>query len=157
MNTFAIACSSHGQNMEDENNRPKLENFLGVNHHQELNTNIYHHHHQDSTTTTTEAEAVAASSHTNTAGNSSMITNWLQAAPLHTHADAEEAAAPAQSLSLSMSTGTSPLPILSENKIAAVVEGQSESSGAVPRRSADTFGQRTSIYRGVTRYIYNYL
>ncbi|RRT76316.1 hypothetical protein B296_00017711 [Ensete ventricosum] len=76
-----------------------------------------------------------------------------------------------QSLSLSMSTGSqssSPLPLLaaavsgggesssSENKQkdgnGSGLDAQSGAMEAVPRKSIDTFGQRTSIYRGVTRF-----
>nr|CAD1819958.1 unnamed protein product [Ananas comosus var. bracteatus] len=74
-----------------------------------------------------------------------------------------------QSLSLSMSTGSqssSPLPLMgsggggesssSENKnkgsVGSAVDEQSGAIEAVPRKSIDTFGQRTSIYRGVTRH-----
>ncbi|CAD5179692.1 unnamed protein product [Musa acuminata subsp. malaccensis] len=76
-----------------------------------------------------------------------------------------------QSLSLSMSTGSqssSPLPLLaaavsgggesssSENKQkdgnGSGLDAQSGAMEAVPRKSIDTFGQRTSIYRGVTRH-----
>ncbi|XP_020107273.1 AP2-like ethylene-responsive transcription factor AIL1 [Ananas comosus] len=74
-----------------------------------------------------------------------------------------------QSLSLSMSTGSqssSPLPLMgsggggesssSENKnkgsVGSGVDEQSGAIEAVPRKSIDTFGQRTSIYRGVTRH-----
>lgn len=86
----------------------------------------------------------------------------------------------AQSLSLSMSTGSqsgSPLPLLNANgginggesssdnnkqqKTTAAttttmgttgVDSQTGAIEAVPRKSIDTFGQRTSIYRGVTRF-----
>ncbi|XP_031249366.1 AP2-like ethylene-responsive transcription factor BBM [Pistacia vera] len=87
----------------------------------------------------------------------------------------------AQSLSLSMSTGSqsgSPLPLLNNgsggdssssdnnkqqkpSSTAAttttatgggVLDGQVGAIEAVPRKSIDTFGQRTSIYRGVTRH-----
>ncbi|KAL5998136.1 hypothetical protein ACLOJK_009071 [Asimina triloba] len=73
----------------------------------------------------------------------------------------------AQTLSLSMSTGSqtsSPLPLLSsgnggessssenKQKTAAALDGQTGAVEAVPRKSIDTFGQRTSIYRGVTRH-----
>jgi AP2-like factor (ANT lineage) len=78
------------------------------------------------------------------------------------------AAGSSQSLALSMSTGSQHLPMVvaggtsgaaasestsSENKRASGAM-DSPSSGAieaVPRKSIDTFGQRTSIYRGVTR------
>lgn len=85
----------------------------------------------------------------------------------------------AQSLSLSMSTGSQPgsaLPLLNANgglngvesscsdnnkqqKATAAtatagidLESQTGAIEAVPRKSIDTFGQRTSIYRGVTRF-----
>lgn len=82
----------------------------------------------------------------------------------------------AQTLSLSMSTGSqssSPLPLLtptsaggsggdtssSDNKqqqprsttTTTALDSQAGAIEAVPRKSIDTFGQRTSIYRGVTR------
>ncbi|RZR96574.1 hypothetical protein BHM03_00025613 [Ensete ventricosum] len=78
-----------------------------------------------------------------------------------------------QSLSLSMSTGSqssSPLPLMVaaasgggessslENKQrdgsgdSAALDAQSGALETVPRKSIDTFGQRTSIYRGVTRF-----
>nr|XP_009416651.1 PREDICTED: AP2-like ethylene-responsive transcription factor BBM [Musa acuminata subsp. malaccensis] len=78
-----------------------------------------------------------------------------------------------QSLSLSMSTGSqssSPLPLMaaaasgggdsssSESKqregsgVSAALDAQSGALETVPRKSIDTFGQRTSIYRGVTRH-----
>lgn len=78
----------------------------------------------------------------------------------------------AQTLSLSMSTGSqssSPLPLLtvstaggsggesssSDNKQPKATTGldsQTAPMEATPRKSIDTFGQRTSIYRGVTRH-----
>lgn len=81
----------------------------------------------------------------------------------------------AQTLSLSMSTGSA-LPLLNANgglngvesscsdnnkqkktTVAAAtaginLESQTGAIEAVPRKSIDTFGQRTSIYRGVTRF-----
>ncbi|MQM19792.1 hypothetical protein Taro_052803 [Colocasia esculenta] len=83
----------------------------------------------------------------------------------------------AQSLSLSMSTGSqssSPLPLLAANGSggggggggdssssadnkqktgdSSGLDAQSGAMESVPRKSIDTFGQRTSIYRGVTRH-----
>ncbi|CAL5020924.1 unnamed protein product [Urochloa decumbens] len=75
-----------------------------------------------------------------------------------------------QSLALSMSTGGSHMPTMvvagggasgaaasestsSENKRAnGAMDSPSSAIEAVPRKSIDTFGQRTSIYRGVTRH-----
>ncbi|KAK4380891.1 AP2-like ethylene-responsive transcription factor BBM2 [Sesamum angolense] len=84
----------------------------------------------------------------------SMIKNWLrnnrappQAADNKVGGEAEppQVAVP-QTLSLSMSTGSS-----SDSKLQAAADSQS-SGGAiesVPRKSIDTFGQRTSIYRDI--------
>ena len=137
MNTFS--CSS--QNLEDEN-RPKLENFLGVNHQE----------HKYQLTMYQDSEASASNN------GLPMITNWLTNSPAPPHAaESSEAAAPAaaaQTLSLSMSTGSqssSPLP--SDNKLGNAAAEGGAAIESVPRRSIDTFGQRTSIYRGVTRLV----
>ncbi|XP_073013733.1 AP2-like ethylene-responsive transcription factor BBM [Typha latifolia] len=109
----------------------------------------------------------------------SMIKNWLRNQPVPPSGDdkggEEEGGSPncgaiagcvgaarssSQSLSLSMSTGSqssSQMPLVtvagesssSENKIDAQSVAVTE---AAPRKSIDTFGQRTSIYRGVTRH-----
>ncbi|KAK6136346.1 hypothetical protein DH2020_029917 [Rehmannia glutinosa] len=123
-----------------------------------------------------------ATPHTNSTIGLSMIKNWLRNNPAPPHAGENNvgneaaqphaAAAGAQTLSLSMSTGSqssTPLPLLSGNAMesctsennklqqsgsTAVVDG-GQTGGAVesmPRKAIDTFGQRTSIYRGVTRH-----
>lgn len=183
MNSFS--CS--GQNPQQTQETPKLENFLGVGGHsftdnQEQNnlqdgcnpirqaTDHQSNGRVNSYNIYQEAEAI---SHTNNTGglimngNSnmglSMIKNWLRnhQAPPHAADDKvdNEVAAPlgpvagAQTLSLSMSTGSKS----SDNKLqqcGTAVDSQN-SGGAiesVPRKSLDTFGQRTSIYRGVTRF-----
>lgn len=109
----------------------------------------------------------------------SMIKSWLrnQPAPV-AHENQGEGSnggncnGSAQTLSLSMGTGSqlnTSLPLLAAASASVVggecsVENKSSSSGgvldgqsgtiaeAVPRKSIDTFGQRTSIYRGVTRF-----
>ncbi|KAL6565263.1 hypothetical protein OROGR_002214 [Orobanche gracilis] len=111
----------------------------------------------------------------------SMIKNWLRNNPTPTHAGENNvgdhlgpaAEAGAETLSLSMSTGSrSSNPLISllngsavescasqYNKVqqrggGAEVDG-GQAGGAVestPRKTIDTFGQRTSIYRGVTRH-----
>ncbi|KAL1552188.1 AP2-like ethylene-responsive transcription factor AIL1 [Salvia divinorum] len=143
INTYS--CSS--QNLEDQN-RPKLENFLGV--HQENSYNIYQ---ENEATSNPNPNATAS-----TIGLS-MITNWLRNNPAPPHAaETKAATASAQTLSLSISQSTTPLPSDSKSA-AAAVEGQTAASASaataiesVPRKSIDTFGQRTSIYRGVTRH-----
>lgn len=107
----------------------------------------------------------------------SMIKSWLrnQPAPV-AHENQGESSnglncnGSAQTLSLSMGTGSqlnTSLPLLAAASASAgggERSGENKSSGsggldgqsgaiveAVPRKSIDTFGQRTSIYRGVTR------
>ncbi|XP_011084678.1 AP2-like ethylene-responsive transcription factor AIL1 isoform X2 [Sesamum indicum] len=164
MNSFS--CS---QNQEET---PKLENFLGVggrnftDHNQEQNElqagcnpirdtgyNIY----QESDTNNMSSTGGIINGMNSSTMGLSMIKNWLRnnrAPPQSTdnkvrgEAEPPQAAVP-QTLSLSMSTGSS-----SDSKLQAAADSQS-SGGAiesVPRKSIDTFGQRTSIYRGVTRH-----
>ena len=100
----------------------------------------------------------------------SMIKTWLRNQPPQQHSLSDGAAA---SISLSMmstvsqSSSSVALPLLggnvdgdqsssSDNKqqqpTTTALEGQAIVENAVPRKSSDTFGQRTSIYRGVTRF-----
>ncbi|XP_074557489.1 AP2-like ethylene-responsive transcription factor BBM2 [Curcuma longa] len=145
--------------MEASQQPPKLEDFLGGGH------SFSHHDHNmfDAATTAATASSIGLS----------MIKSWLRNQPAPGPAPAPPpsssqmdcgslgdagAAVPAassQTLSLSMSTGA-----------AAVGSGGGESSyspernnhkqkdhgEAMARKSIDTFGQRTSIYRGVTRH-----
>lgn len=131
----SINSFSCNQNQET----PKLENFLEVG-----------------------GQAFAGDHHKMIDGSSShnmglsMIKNWLRShATPATAADdkpVDEAPPPSaavgsQTLSLSMSTSSHS----SDNKVCG--GGAVES---VPRKSIDTFGQRTSIYRGVTRFLVSY-
>lgn len=131
----SFSCNTH-QNQET----PKLENFLEVG-----------------------GQSFTNDNNMNVNSNNmglSMIKNWLRnnAPPPHAaeedKVDHEEAAPAAaaggQTLSLSMSTGSQS----SDNKVQQCVDSQNSSVGvieSVPRKSIETFGQRTSIYRGVTR------
>ncbi|KAL8557790.1 hypothetical protein ACS0TY_005043 [Phlomoides rotata] len=153
MNTFA--CNNQ--------ERPKLENFLGVgahsfadhqendkisNYHLAGNDNNAYNMYQESPEATSAAAADGVTAANSTIGLS-MIKNWLRNNPAPPHAAETNEAPPlpaggAQTLSLSMSTG-------SQSTDSKVVEGAIESA-ATPRKSIDTFGQRTSIYRGVTRH-----
>nr|WOV65538.1 AP2-like ethylene-responsive transcription factor BBM [Paeonia ostii] len=105
----------------------------------------------------------------------SMIKTWLRNQPAPPPPQPEnmtsDGAAPpltsAQSLSLSMSTGSQSqsngaggsgrereISSSDNNKQqkATAMDSQTGAIEAVPRKSIDTFGQRTSIYRGVTRH-----
>ncbi|KAL8052309.1 hypothetical protein ABFX02_06G201822 [Erythranthe guttata] len=177
-NMSSLSCSSSSShNLDKNNSSPKLENFLGFGGHsfadqlQQHNNlicnNTYTNMYQQ-----TQA-APAATTNNNNNNNSSiglsMIKNWLRNNP---SAAKSTGGGGVQTLSLSMSTGcsqsqtSSPLPqVVVGNNIAAaateITSCTSESSkdgqsGAllesVPRKSVETFGQRTSIYRGVTRH-----
>lgn len=155
------SSSSSQAAMEASEQPPKLEDFLGGGH------SFSHHDHNmfNAATTTATASSIGLS----------MIKTWLRNQPAPGPAQAPPSAssqmdcgslgeagpavpaASSQSLSLSMSTGA-----------AAAVSGGGESSyspesnnhkqkdhvgEAMARKSIDTFGQRTSIYRGVTRFI----
>ncbi|KAL8051936.1 hypothetical protein ABFX02_06G180200 [Erythranthe guttata] len=188
-NMNSYSCSPH-QNQET----PKLENFLGVHGGQTHFTDHYHINGGGANNNTRrytpyqEAEPPAAGN--NSTMGLSMIKNWLRnnnsnplPPPTTTEAVDNEAAAAvvvvaggggAQTLSLSMSTGGGGGGSQSSdnNKLhqsgnsnnntaaaaaAAAADSCTQSSGggtveSVPRKSIETFGQRTSIYRGVTRH-----
>lgn len=193
MNSLSSSCNNE--------ERPKLENFLGVGGHTfadqlqehknklcnynhlnngyDHNTSTYttmyqqtstdHHHHHEQAQHPNNDINGGAGNNSSTIGLS-MIKNWLRnnpsaPAPLDNKVAGPPPPPPAasQTLSLSMSTGSqssSTLPLLNANattesctsdgKLDAQTGGAIES---VPRKSIDTFGQRTSIYRGVTRLI----
>ncbi|XP_019263824.1 PREDICTED: AP2-like ethylene-responsive transcription factor PLT2 isoform X2 [Nicotiana attenuata] len=72
--------------------------------------------------------------------------------------DLQENACNMQSLTLSMGSGksstseTSASPSANATARASCTSGENSIVEAAPRRTSDTFGQRTSIYRGVTRH-----
>ncbi|CAI9759285.1 unnamed protein product [Fraxinus pennsylvanica] len=167
LNSFP--CSS--QNLENQE-EPKLENFLGVSGH---TSNDQEHNNTISTDTYIYHEAAEATSQTTSDNNSmglSMIKNWLRNNPAPPQAAEnkggdDEALQPlsVQTWSLSMSTGaqsSSHLPVTVNGEISTSgnndqqlkndLDSQAGAIDAAPRKSIDTFGQRTSIYRGVTRH-----
>ncbi|KAJ6987404.1 AP2-like ethylene-responsive transcription factor BBM2 [Populus alba x Populus x berolinensis] len=191
-----MGSSCNNQNI-DQNQEPKLENFLGGhsfgNHEHKLNvcstmydsTGHYMFHNcslqlpsEDASSERTSSNGGADSSINNNKTNSSiglsMIKTWLKNQPAPTQQDTNNKSnGGAQSLSLSMRTGSqsgSDLPLLEVNGGGHRTRGEQSSSDnnkqqttpsldsqtgaieAVPRKSIDTFGQRTSIYRGVTRH-----
>ncbi|XP_024970781.1 AP2-like ethylene-responsive transcription factor BBM1 [Cynara cardunculus var. scolymus] len=134
----------------------------------------------DVTTTTRGSNATATTTGTGSSIGLSMIKNWLRnnPAPSHQQNNTTATTRPTEShdnndggaaamggfcggrsneLSLSMNSSSS------DNKrqqmeVATTVDSENGGGGgggaieAVPRKSIDTFGQRTSIYRGVTRH-----
>lgn len=191
---MGTSCSS--QHL-DQNQEPKLENFLGghsfANHEHKLpgcntmydTTGDYMFQNcslqlpSEATTNERTSNGGGDTSINNSNSNSSiglsMIKTWLRNQPAPTQQETTKNNGGAQSLSLSMSTGSqsgSPLPLLTasgggntggdqssssdNNKQQNTATGLDSQTGAievVPRKSIDTFGQRTSIYRGVTRYL----
>ncbi|XP_011007180.1 PREDICTED: AP2-like ethylene-responsive transcription factor BBM2 [Populus euphratica] len=192
-----MGSSCNSQNI-DQNQEPKLENFLGGhsfgNHEHKLNvcstmydsTGHYMFHNcslqlpsEDASNEGTGSNGGADTSINNNNTNSSiglsMIKTWLKNQPAPTQQDtSNKSNGGAQSLSLSMSTGSqsgSDLPLLAVNgggnrtrgeqsssdnnkqqKTTPSLDSQTGAIEVVPRKSIDTFGQRTSIYRGVTRH-----
>ncbi|KAK4436097.1 AP2-like ethylene-responsive transcription factor BBM2 [Sesamum alatum] len=179
MNSFS--CSSQNPQAQNQEQTPKLEIFLGVGGRNFTDQNQEHNELQAGCNPIITSSAdygrdvsynvyqeSEANSHTNNSiingMNSStmglsMIKNWLrnnrappQAADDKVGGEAEppQQGAVPQTLSLSMSTGSS-----SDSKPQPAAADSQSSGGAiesVPRKSIDTFGQRTSIYRGVTRH-----
>ena len=188
-----MGTSCNSQNI-DQNQEPKLENFLGGhsfgNHEHKLNgcNTVY-----DTTgeyvfqncslqlpseaTSNERIRSNGGGENKNSSIGLSMIKTWLRNQPAPTQQDtSNKNNGSAQSLSLSMSTGSqsaaSSLPLLAvtgggnntggdhssssdnnkEQKTTPSLDSQTVALEAVPRKSIDTFGQRTSIYRGVTRY-----
>ncbi|KAF5454920.1 hypothetical protein F2P56_024550 [Juglans regia] len=208
--SMLMGSSCNSQNHDQNQHRPKLENFLGrhsFDHHENA---AYNNNNGDcifnncSLQLPSEAGNGVANSTGSTGGGGihenssniglSMIKTWLRnqrsPAPPQPENNKDDSCGgassgnningscimtSAQTLSLSMGTGppqsSSNLPLLiastgsggesnssSDNKQQKITSGlDTQSSSAieaatVPRKSIDTFGQRTSIYRGVTRF-----
>ncbi|KAF8393938.1 hypothetical protein HHK36_020140 [Tetracentron sinense] len=172
------SCSNQNLNHEE----PKLEDFLGghsfTDPDQKLPGCNYTFPNCSFAETTETSNIDRGDMNSNSIGLS-MIKTWLRNQPAPPQNDggticggAVSAVSGNGSLSLSMSTGSqsnSSLPLLataatgrshggesssSENKQQKVtaIDSPSGAIEAVPRKSIDTFGQRTSIYRGVTRH-----
>ncbi|XP_060186572.1 AP2-like ethylene-responsive transcription factor AIL1 [Lycium barbarum] len=178
--SMLMGGSYNSQHIENNQEPPKLENFLGIGEQklQQVCNNNKNNNNGDygiyCSTTSNISE-----NNTNNIIGLSMIKNWLRNNPNTTTTtpssqdDKKEGDVVgvgmvggggnnAQSLSLSMSTGGGggENSCSSENNKQEIVNGNNSTiegqiSGAieaVPRKSIDTFGQRTSIYRGVTRH-----
>lgn len=160
---------------------PKLENFLGGN---SFSNHGDHRSHYNLYTPlqlpVPESTADPATAATINGGPTtiglSMIKNWLRSQPTPVPPPPQPdnkadcgGGNNVQTLSLSMSTESqtgSPLPLLAaggggessvsvDNKQKGTsLDAQTGAIEAVPRKPIDTFGQRTSIYRGVTRCIF---
>lgn len=143
----------HGGGGGEGGEVPKVADFLGVskpdenqsNHLVAYNDSDYYFHTNSLMPTVQSNDVVVAACDSNTPNNSS-------------YHELQESAHNLQSLTLSMGTtaGNNAVDKASPSE----TTGDNTSGGALavaetatPRRALDTFGQRTSIYRGVTRLI----
>lgn len=133
------ACNNIYNN---EQNGPKLENFLG------RNTTIYN-------TNDNVGDGSGVCGGGGDSGGSlglSMIKTWLSNQPV-ANVNRQDNGNGARGLSLSMNSSTTcdsnnynnSNDVVQEKTIVDVVE-------ATPKKTIESFGQRTSIYRGVTRF-----
>ncbi|CAN4126651.1 unnamed protein product [Withania somnifera] len=187
--SMLMAGSCHSQHLENNQEPPKLENFLGIGE-QKLqqvcsNDNTNNNNNGNYNIYCNGPNNISENNANNIIGLS-MIKNWLRnnpnttmTIPPHSSLNDKEVRGVvavasgdggginnAQSLSLSMNTGGDgggENSCSSENNKQetnlvngnnnGTIDGQiSGAIEAMPRKSIDTFGQRTSIYRGVTRH-----
>ncbi|XP_047326131.1 AP2-like ethylene-responsive transcription factor AIL1 [Impatiens glandulifera] len=158
INNNGNSSSELGHHHHHHHQEPKLENFFGAHNYNNITTSSLQPEPTDSTSSGSLRE--------NSTIGLSMIKNWLRNQP----APDNTTNGGGNSLSLSMSSGAHPgstvsLPaaidggdncsnLSDENaKVAAGATNlDSQINNGANRKSIDTFGQRTSIYRGVTRH-----
>ncbi|KAJ4798847.1 AP2-like ethylene-responsive transcription factor [Rhynchospora pubera] len=139
--------------VESSNNQPKLEDFLGGISFSDHNHKIANGYLYDNSVVGS-SNAVTSVNPNNGTGLS-MIKSWLRTQPVqpatqnneNKSVDANSSSenpASSQNLALTMSNGTE-----AKQGNGSIDTEQVE---AAPRKAIDTFGQRTSIYRGVTRH-----
>ncbi|MCD7470068.1 AP2-like ethylene-responsive transcription factor plt2 [Datura stramonium] len=133
-------------NTQGNNEVPKVADFLGMNKSENQSELVPYN------------EIQANDSDFLFQNNSLMpVQNALAAAPTNNY-DLQENACNIQSLTLSMGSGkgstseTSASPSATGTASASAENSNTSIVEAAPRRTLDTFGQRTSIYRGVTRH-----
>ncbi|CAI9770584.1 unnamed protein product [Fraxinus pennsylvanica] len=124
-------------NTEGNNEVPKVADFLGVG-------KLENH------TELVPYNEIQSSGSDYLFSNNSLVSVQHSMAVALGNYDLQENPCNMQSLTLSMGTGKGST---SENSAAAIADNSNTSIvEAAPRRTLDTFGQRTSIYRGVTRW-----
>ncbi|CDY38429.1 BnaA10g17290D [Brassica napus] len=127
----------------DEQDGPKLENFLG------RTTTIY-----NTNENVGDIDGSGCYGGGDGGGGSlglSMIKTWLRNQPVD-NVDNQENGNGAKGLSLSMNSSTScDNNNYSSNNLVAQGKTIDDSVEATPKKTIESFGQRTSIYRGVTR------
>ncbi|XP_030472309.2 AP2-like ethylene-responsive transcription factor BBM [Syzygium oleosum] len=153
---------------DDEQAPNKLDNFLGCN---PLSSSSDHDHLHLNHNFNMGGSGSGSASSSSMLGLS-MIKSWLRTHPPNSNTSTSlagtEIGAPAQALSLSTASASGggcgidhndpqmqtapPAPPLLRDNSSTDDTPTTLSADSLPRRSADTFGQRTSIYRGVTRH-----
>nr|UOI87855.1 AP2-like ethylene-responsive transcription factor [Fraxinus mandshurica] len=124
-------------NTEGNNEVPKVADFLGVG-------RLENH------TELVPYNEIQSSGSDYLFSNNSLVSVQHSMAVASGNYDLQENPCNMQSLTLSMGTGKGST---SENSATAIADNSNTSIvEAAPRRTLDTFGQRTSIYRGVTRH-----
>ncbi|XP_009619388.1 AP2-like ethylene-responsive transcription factor PLT2 [Nicotiana tomentosiformis] len=132
-------------NTQGSNEVPKVADFLGVNKSDENQSELVHYNEIQSN----DSDYLFQ--------NNSLMPMQNALAPTGNY-ELQENACNIQSLTLSMGSGKGSTSETSASpSVATTTANASENSNtsiveAVPRRTLDTFGQRTSIYRGVTRH-----
>nr|XP_017243658.1 PREDICTED: AP2-like ethylene-responsive transcription factor BBM1 [Daucus carota subsp. sativus] len=159
-----------------DSNKPKLENFLGTSEHTFLDDHQHHNSSSDQhqylfhnntnslhqSADVAMVETTAGGGEMNSKGNGSfglsMIKNWLRnnsaaSAPQENNG---ERGLPSSSQTLSLSMGSqSSHPEAGSCGGGGEISSETKANGGevtAVKKSVETFGQRTSIYRGVTRH-----
>ncbi|CAL1391122.1 unnamed protein product [Linum trigynum] len=144
-------------NSQASNEVPKVADFLGVSksdndsHHAGdlISYNDLQHHHHHHQTNDAAAEYMFA---TGGGGGSSLLpvhnSAAVVAATASSNYEYQESAGSLQGLTLSMGSASGKSETSGDN----TSTNSATAEAAAPRRTLDTFGQRTSIYRGVTRH-----
>ncbi|BBH06841.1 Integrase-type DNA-binding superfamily protein, partial [Prunus dulcis] len=149
--------SYRSQNLENHHQQPKLENFLGRHsfvadeHHigGQSSSSGTHAYNNNSTSSTIQTLSLSMSTGSHTHHN---ITSTAAAATGETcSSDRDNACNDNNKLAVvRTTTSIAPPPGIDSQTTSTTATATAVEAG--PRKSVDTFGQRTSIYRGVTRH-----
>ncbi|XP_061342605.1 AP2-like ethylene-responsive transcription factor BBM [Gastrolobium bilobum] len=134
---LGTSCSQSNQNLDKNQQQPKLENFLGPH---SFGDFMFQNCSLKLPTQPSEKPPTAG-----VGGGSPKNSNSIGLSMIKTMQRNQPSQSEAANTSLSMSTQQPRTTVLDSKAGINTVE-------TVPRKSIDTFGQRTSIYRGVTRH-----
>jgi AP2-like factor, ANT lineage len=140
--------------VESSANQPKLEDFLGGISFTDPSHKIASGYLYDSSVVASN-NAVTTVNPTNRSNiGLSTIKNWLRSQPANPtiHHDSENKSIDANSSSENPASSQN-LALTISNDVESKQGNQNIANESAPRKTVDTFGQRTSIYRGVTRFV----